>query len=366
MTNMSPSSAKRMSRQELLEEMDRVHNCGGGRVCRALEASFEQVGNAAVDARRRGVALAGPWLGEFGVEAAKWIPHLHHLREEEKMEPMVGSYWARGALYRDVASFFLGLPDGLHGEFIEEESSHNEGVLHGAFGFNGAQVHARRKRFRDKTYLNGAITAHWVKAVCDRIEADELFVVQRLGSARTAYMPVPSKGASEKVQAWVRAAGGPGSVLLLMLPRSRAYQSDARGWEPWLYHEVIERLLEHPNVMLGLLGTRAYEGEFEGITHWRLFNSVAESLDVQLALWHHASCATGPPCGGLSLGYVVGTPIVHWYKSSQPPRRKGEPWWEIAETEYSALRGVVSSWCAVDSRTDLESLVRSVLKAAGA
>jgi hypothetical protein len=277
----------------------------------------------------------------------RWIPYLRSLVHSLPGAGLVaGGYANDFPLYRDLVSEYWVVPEDVRSPLHNQEQMLNDGVFHGIAGNDGYERDARRKRLPSHASLHRAIARGWFAEVRSR-QLDVARIVCALGQSRAHRRLEPAPDASMLADRILQSAGiGPSELVVLVLPRLRAVQRETRTWSPRCYLAAV-RVLRDAGLPVVVLGTRGHEWELAGVDLGeRVVNSIGLSFELQLAFWERAAVATGPPCGGLVAGYLMGVPLVHWYKPGAFPCRHGVRWDEGAEADYSVF-GVRASWVEV-------------------
>ncbi len=309
--------------------------------------------------------LAGPWLGEFGVQLIRWIPYLRGISTME-MRPRIiaGGYINDLPLYRDFASEFWVVPDRLRADLLNQEQHLNDGVFHSIGNNDGFARDARRKGLPDHSELHLSVARGWASVVTRRgLQLHRL--VCKLDSLRSHQTLSANSDARFVIGRLLDAAGiGLEERLVLVLPRLRSVQQHTRSWSPNIYLTVVRRIQER-GLPVALLGTRLQEAALADVRlGGRVVNAIGYTFDLQLALWERAAVASGPPCGGLVPGYLTNTPLLHWYKPGAFPVRQGVRWNEGPEADYAVL-GIRSNWIEVPEAADaVDAVVEKIVSAA--
>lgn len=300
------------------------------------------------------IVIVGPWLGELGVALIRWIPCLRYYKSVNlNVYIIINGYKNHFCLYRDFADEYWVIPDFYSKIFLNKETSYNYGVFHYLMGNNKFVEHAVRHyynvNFNAHDNLNLIILENIAK-----LKKTPCYIISELEEiGRNFYYYEPTPKSIETAEMILQNKGIKISErkVVCFLPRMRILQPE-RSWSFTFYKELLEKLDGLSNEFLVVLMGSALH-EFKLISLSNEFKNIVSTigedneLDLQLTFWRKAKFAMGPPSGGLVLAYILGVPLVHWYKPDHIPLRKGIPWNEIAEPDYTCIRGIKSSWLDV-------------------
>jgi len=316
--------------------------------------------------RRKEVFIGGPWIGELGVAMIRWVPFLRYIKKCTSNSYLItGGYVNEYCLYRDFADEYWVLSDSYKYNFLNQETSFNTAVFHEVNGNTAYREHASRKGFRNSKAMHERIAFQWFREIVLRnLRPSRLLIY--LGSGRKYIkMKADSRQREQTMNILSKRKLDPNrETFLLFLPRFRKLQSDVRSWSINFYKKCITRLTNEVRIVVVILGSIFHEKEmigFDGRSN-RIINTISmhAGLDLQLAFWEIAQIGVGPPSGGLVLGYLTGTPLLHIYKPGRFPVRHGKRWDEACEHDY-AIFGIKSNWVeAADDDTGVTNVVKRV------
>ena len=347
------------------EEFNRLSYCTEGDT---FEHEVEILSFRSRSCQNQAVWLAGPWLGEFGVALIRWIPYLRWLKHSNPQIYLIaGGYKEYHCLYSDFVDEYWVLPSDYKDVFLNQETPYNYGTLHGLLGNTSYYDYCKRKNINSHDEDHYKIALSWLKKIKDQRILVDKFLIYLNNKGRIFYSYRPSFSAlneafkvlnQKKINLEL-------NKIVCFLPRMRKWQPE-RSWSISFYKSFISKVLkELPHVGIIILGSCEHEGDLQGFSEGydRVVNAMLgnASLDLQIAFWNLADVATGPLSGGLVMGYVIGKPLIHWYKPNQFPKRKGIAWNEEAEKDYTSIKGILSSWVEVsDSDSSASSVMRLI------
>lgn len=313
------------------------------------------------------VYLAGPWVGELGVALIRWIPYLRWLKQNnQNVYFIAGSYENFMYLYSDFVDEYWVLPEKYANIFLNRETSYNYGTFHELLENISYREHATRKRFTIPFEEHCLIALSWLKKIEKRDFLAVKLIVSLANEGRIFFYYTATTNLKIKAIKMLQEKDIDlkKDKIICILPRLRKLQPE-RSWTVAFYKNLLNKISsEIQNIAIIVLGSQNHEYPLQYfVGNGKVINIVGEtnSLDLQIAFWNLADAATGPLSGGLVMGYLLKIPLIHWYKPDQFPKRKGIPWNLEAEKDYSAVRGIVSSWIQVeDSNKGIQSVIQTI------
>lgn len=310
--------------------------------------------------------IAGPWLGEVGVSLIRWIPYLRWIKRTNKNVYIIASgYKNYLCLYRDFVDEYWVLPEYYKEVFLNRETSYNYGVFHEMFHYQLYREHAVRKNLGIPSNDHFNIAINYLNELIKRKIKKYFFIMHLDDRGRVFYKYKPSEDIYIKA---IKALESKGvdiekDPIILFLPRMRKLQEE-RSWQASFYYDYFNKFKEtYPRYALVILGSLDHEKEIQGMGKEidKVVNLIPEQmgLEYQIAFWNLADIAIGPPSGGLVLAYIVGVPLIHWYKPNKFPKRKGIHWDIEAEKDYIDISGIKSSWIEVPE--DIQGIREAIL-----